>query len=370
MAEPKLSTVREIDLSKYDLIGYRVVSPLHLTTLRAFAQQIATDDRRLNVLVIVSTGPWRDIILNDRPSEDDRVNLYYIDEKKLTLSLSPLWLINIATTPILKMLLPRSKKQIPVCSPTLASLKFCSSNWRRLTQFRPVVLDEGIGSFSAKNQFKRESARRFSNVIVHGLMWRLMNLAWEKQKHLGVQRVSLFSFTDSKPVINKQVAESYKAVFFANYRRRKHRISLPRRTALVLTQPFSEGGTYTKIEELQALKSILASIEKKELIPCIKPHPAESPDKYRELDVRILDYPSAVEEVFCSCSSSLIEIWGFTSTSLITGAALYGLNSLSVELPQKDIGFDIRDSNAKVLFEEYTKRIKLRELPETITKPL
>lgn len=341
---------------EYDLIGYRIVSPFHLTALTAFAQTFRPEKESLNLLVVVSKGPWKKNILTSTSIPDPRLNVTFIEEEEAGLEFPKWWPLFL----ILRPFLSRTAKWInstrtPVCSPTLSCLRFSSRSFSALWHFEPVLIDEGIGSFNTLQNFRQEAQRKFRTLWIRNVVSYGFRLVYGSLRLLGGTRVTLFSFRGQRPVLNHTVADSYRRVFKMGYNRRSKSVKFDRPVILVLTQPFAEMGVCSEDELVDEVEKLTQRIYKMGLVPVLKVHPAEDAAKYRRLGMEHVEYEGPVEEVFAAAGNNIAEIWGFSSTSLIIGNALYGIRSRTVRLPWPGATVDVFKDEAHVLFLTYTE---------------
>ncbi|WP_421860168.1 polysialyltransferase family glycosyltransferase [Marinobacter salarius] len=341
---------------EYDLIGYRIVSPFHLTALTAFAQNFRPEKETLNLLIIVSKGPWKKNILKSTPIPDPRLNVRFIDEEEAGLEFPAWWLLLLIVRPFFGWAVKWINiAQIPVCAPTLSCLRLSSRSFSSLWRFEPVLIDEGVGSFNVLQNFRREAQSRFKSRWIQKFALQGYKLLHSSFDLFGGRRVTLFSFKGKEPVLNANVADSYRHVFRMGYEQRGQRLSFDRPVVLVLTQPFAEMGVCSEGDFVTEIERLVRKIHQLRLVPVLKTHPAEDLSKYNSLDVERVEYDGPAEEIFAAESNNVAEIWGFSSTSLIIGNALYGIRSRRVRLPWPDATVDFFKNEAQSLFKTYTE---------------
>lgn len=343
---------------EYDLIGYRIVSPFHLTALTAFAQSFQPEKKALNLLVIVSKGPWDKNILTSTPISDPRLNVTFIEEGEAGLEFPIWWPLFLILRPFLSWAARwMNSAKIPVCAPTLSCLRFSSRSFFALWHFEPVLIDEGIGSFNTLQNFRQEAQRKFRIQWVQTLASHGFRIVYRSLNFLGGNRVTLFSFRGQKPALNIAVADSYRRVFKMGYNRRRKSVKFDRPVVLILTQPFAEMGVCSADELVGEVEKLTQKVHRMGLVPVLKVHPAEDAAKYYRLDVGRVEYEGPAEEIFAAAGNDITEIWGFSSTSLIIGNALYGIRSRTVRLPWPGATVDVFKDEARMLFLTYTETL-------------
>ena len=343
---------------EYDLIGYRIVSPFHLTALTAFAQTFRPEKDSLNLLVIVSKGPWKKNILTSTPIPDHRINVTFIEEEEAGLEFPIWWPLFLILRPFLSRAARcMNNARIPICAPTLSCVRFSSRSFSALWYFEPVLIDEGIGSFNTMQNFRQEAQRKFRTPWIQAVVSFGFRSVYGSLRLLGGTRVTLFSFKGQKPALNHNVADSYRRVFKMGYNRRSKSVKFDRPVVLVLTQPFAEMGVCSADELVDEVEKLTQRIYRMGLVPVLKVHPAEDAAKYRRLGVEHVEYEGPVEEIFAAAGSDIAEIWGFSSTSLIIGSALYGIRSRTVRLPWPGATVDVFRDEAHLLFLTYTETL-------------
>jgi hypothetical protein len=225
--------------------------------------------------------------------------------------------------------------------------------------FRPVLIDEGIGSFNSDKLLREEADKMVSLRVFQLALWRLFQLLWRSLPLFGGTRVSLFSFRNGKPEVNEIVAQSYREAFRAGHLQRDEVTSLAPNTILILTQPFVEMGVCTESELLDQLKPWVEHAKLLGAHPLLKPHPAESSLKYKSLQAECVKYSGPVEELLATEGDSLREVWGFNSTSLITARALFGIHGKRIPTPWRQASVQIFQGQALALFSFYTEQLSL-----------
>ena len=349
----------EIKAKDYDLIGYRIVSPFHLMALAAFALNFRPDKERLRVLIIVSDGPWGKTIISDTPLSDPRLDVTYVEESQSGFKSPPWWPVLLLLRVFASVLLLwKRQTKIPVCAPSLACLRFSTSTLAGVFHLQPTLIDEGVGSFNTAQNFKRDARKKFRNPFVQWCLSGIYGVIFSAFRFLGGRRVTLFEFQDHKPVVNERVANSYRRAFQSGYLARNTEISLKESALVILTQPFVELGVCSLNDYMTEMGKLVRKAHKSNLMPLLKVHPAEDQSKYAELGVEILEYRGPAEEVFAAAADSIAEIWGFTSTSLITGSVLYGIRSCRVHLPWPDASLDFFQDESRSLFLTYTEPLQ------------
>lgn len=344
-----------LNLDQYDVVGYRIISPLHLAALLAYSSRFISAKKPLKILVVVSKGPWENSILSCFSSNSNETEIDFIDETSLNTKISHSWAIYLTLNPIFTLLSwTTRRKRKPLCAPTMASLKFVSSSLCRTVYLRPVVLDEGIGSFNAEPGFLKEAERRTNSRMARSFLVFIYRTLWSNLELIGAERITLFKFNRGQPIIDNDIATSYKITFLQIYKLRNQSVFLEPNTALILTQPLSEMGICSEAQLLNAVTKIANEITSTGANPIIKTHPAESKGKYNCLNIKTLDYEGAVEEIYAGNHQKIKEVWGFHSTALITASALYELKAKSVKTPWLSNFLDNLDSEAKALYKKYT----------------
>ncbi|MDI3549613.1 MAG: hypothetical protein PWQ15_715 [Methanobacterium sp.] len=202
-----------------------------------------------------------------------------------------------------------------------------------------VLIDEGFGTYASKNTWKLvlKQENKSSSLYLLKAMYLLKSMIFISVEHIFRKLVlkyvictNRFLFKKEDQLkINENISWSYKEVL--KHRKNDLRIDKAKKTALLVTQPFSEYNQISLLEELRLIESIVKFFNKKGIKPLLKPHPRERSDKYDDLsgcDFEILknDYP--VEEIIPSLN--LFCIVGFTSTALLSSHVLYDIKSISL----------------------------------------
>ncbi len=324
--------------------------------LTAFAQNFQPEKKSLNVLVILSKGPWEESILKTAAVPDPRLEVTFINESEAALRVPARW-------PVLMMLRPlirwvgklTTRPQIPVCSPSLACLRFSSQSLSALWRYKPILIDEGIGSFNTFQNFKLEARRKFRSKPLQVLALTAFSLVYRSLRLLGARKVTLFRFENKKPVLNDHVADGYRRVFKMGYDSRGDRLKFDRPVVLILTQPLDEVGVCSREDLVDRIENLALNIRRGGRVPILKVHPAEDPSKYRFPGVEQIEYDGVVEEIFAGASDQIAEIQGFSSTGLITGSALYGIRAVRIDFPDSGTNRGVFKGRAQALFAHYTK---------------
>jgi hypothetical protein len=165
----------------------------------------------------------------------------------------------------------------------------------------------------------------------------------------------LFSFKEHKPVLNTLVAASYRRVFKLGYNSRGKPLRFDQPTVLILTQPFAEMGICPANGLVHEVDRLVQKAEQMGLAPVLKVHPAEDATKYSGINVEQVQYEGPAEEIFAAVGGDIAEIWGFSSTSLIMGKALYGIRSRTIWLPWPEATADTFKDQSQLLFQTYTE---------------
>ena len=353
-------------LSDYDLIGYKIISPFHLAALTAYASRIQHGLEPLNVLVLVSKGPWQHNILSSSGASHSRLNLTFCNEEQFIQKQSFFWPLFLLLKPIASRFARLTRvKIVPVCSPTMTCVKLSVASIHNTFFLSPIVIDEGIGSFNSTYIFKEEAKGLVRSAPARTFFSQLFQFLWKNLPLFGGSRQALFSFDGDQPVLNETVAESYRLAFRNGYLARHQPAKFSTDTVLILTQPFAEAGYCTEAELIAGLCPWIEYARQLGGEVLLKPHPAESVAKYESLGVECLEYSGPVEELFATFSQNIREVWGFNSTSLITGRALFGLVSKRIELPWPGTSIKLFGDEARALFGKYTEPARQLERFDT-----
>lgn len=350
-----------MNLDDFDLVGYKIISPFHMAALNAYADRLGSSVRPLKILVILSKGPWQKKIEIDAGKSSNNLHLTFIDEDKFSTRQSTFWPLLITLKPLAAFLTRFfGMKRVTICSPTMACLKLSTSSIKYLFLTKPVIIDEGLGSFNTAHLFKLE-AEQLTDILPFSvaISW-IFHLLWTCFPIFGGSRETLFRFRSGRPVLNELVADSYRKVFSINYAQNEQHPTIAKNTVLVLTQAFVELGLCSDEEMIQELIPWVSMVRRAGKNPMLKPHPAEDLSKYLALDADIIDYSGAVEELFAANSENIVQLWGFTSTSLITGNALFKLDSKRMPIPWGEPREQKLTTKAKNLLEAHTE-ILIRE---------
>lgn len=353
-----VDVLERVKFEEYDLIGYRIVSPFHLVAFTAFAQNFHPEKQSLKLLIIVSKGPWGKSILTRAPIPDPRLEITFIDDEESGLHFPAWWPLFLLLRPFFSWGVKLAgRTQIPVCATSLSCLRFSSRSLSALWHFQPILIDEGIGSFNTLHNFRQEAYRKFRNKSIQAFAMCGLRLVYGGLQVLGGKHVTLFSFKGQKPRLHLDVADSYRKVFKEGYDRRNRPLEFDGPLVLILTQPFAEMGYCAANELVDEVEKLAKKICQMGFKPALKLHPAEDEAKYLRLAVKRVEYEGPVEEIFAGAGKDIAEIWGFNSTSLIFGSALYGIRSRRLDLPWPGAGSDVFKGEAQLLFSTYTETL-------------
>lgn len=347
-----------VSARQYDLIGYRIVSPFHLVALTAFAQSFLLERDTLNVLVILSEGPWGRTLLKNPSVSDPRLNVTFIDEQSAESKFPVWWPLILISRPLINSIAKLTgARQIPVCAPTLSCVKWSSRSLSSVWHLTPILIDEGIGTFNTRRQFRRRAQQQFKAKWIQPLAILGFRFIHSSLPLFGGKRASLFSFQGQRPILNTEMANALRSIFKRGYEARDELLNFDKPVVLILTQPFSEGGLCSENEWVDEIEKMIIKIRQMGFNPALKVHPAENFAKYDRLQVERVDYTGPVEEIFAAAGTDIMEIWGFTTTSLITGSALFGIRARRMNLPLSFRNAYVVEGEAQLLFSTYTETL-------------
>ena len=180
--------------------------------------------------------------------------------------------------------------------------------------------------------------------------------------------MSLFNFKKGKPKIDEVVAKSYRNTFRNGYIERCEPVKIEANTILILTQPLVETGVCTATELVDSIRACIEYAKALGATPALKLHPAEAASNYDSLDLKPIEYSGPVEELFAAKGENFREVWGFNSTSLITGRALFGISTKRMDPPWQELSITVFQGHALELFLNFTELISLRQGEKPPTK--
>lgn len=217
--------------------------------------------------------------------------------------------------------------------------------------FKIVYLDEGVGSYMPKAMFKQAFSKERSSSGMTGVRSVIQKLGETYYDYLyaladGVLKKTtrfLFQSVDDEAVLakNEQVVDDYRSVLSV-----REGGALPNgfhkgRMALILTGPWSELGHLHLSDELVLVEKMVLDMVAEGFAVVIKPHPREAVGKYDRLLVRFdsgdsgqvtLAEKDVAAEKYMSFMKGCDVVAGFSSTSLVTASALYGIKAKAVSV--------------------------------------
>jgi hypothetical protein len=344
------------NFEKYDVIGYKIVSPFHFVALLAYAQR-RFPGKTPKILVALSKGPWAEEIvshesLNIEGFDLDFCNLQDLNSPKsykvaIFIILKPFF---IALSHVLKF------QTLDVCSTSIASLKFSCSSVFSLLTMRPIIIDEGLGSYNIERNIRKEIENSKVPTLLKSFIFFLYLFFYESIKIFGGSRQHLFDTSGNRVRIVGDVSQSYQSVFSELYKDQGMSVSAD---VLFVTQPLTEMGIMSEGAYEGLLRNVEEYAAQKGLSLVVKPHPAECFDKYKKRGMQVIEELGAIEGMIASSSVEVGEVWGFNSTSLITLPALFGLSSKYIVTPDGKLNMSVIYGESKMLFEKYSRPLSL-----------
>lgn len=217
--------------------------------------------------------------------------------------------------------------------------------------FNIIYLDEGVGSYMPKAMFRQAfSKERTSSGMagVRSLVQRAGEVYYDylyafADRLLNKSTRFLFrSLTDDAALHpNEEVVEDYRAVLSKGEKGALPGSMPDGCMALILTGPWSELGHLPLSEELALVERVVIELSAEGYGVVIKPHPREVAGKYDRLltgsresgygEIALADKNVAAEK-YMSFMRSCDVVAGFSSTSLVTAAALYGIKAKAISV--------------------------------------
>jgi len=321
----------------------------------SFCNSVKPEKNDLNVLVILSKGPWENFIATQQNRELGRLKIDYVLKEDLRLNESRFLPFFILLKPLFRLF---SRNRLPVCSPTLTCLRYSASSFYMSMRTDPVLLDEGIGSYNVLNLIGDEFKNKFGSGFRFFIAFALFKFVYRRFSLFGGRKYHLFRREGSSLTKNCEVSEAYKATLGLLADERPE-LSIGAGSVVLLSQPVIEMGLCSEGEYKEIIGKIVNVAKAKGLRIVVKPHPAESGDMYRRLGLIVLSYPGAVEELFARYPDEIIEVWGFSSTALITASAIFQIPSKKIVSAIDRVLVIPKNSGAAALFQEYTTTLDL-----------
>lgn len=207
-----------------------------------------------------------------------------------------------------------------------------------------ALIDEGISTYMPgkvweavsildhqRRYLKHPEVLQRAGIKVMRIISKLLEII--AAKYINAENLFLFEHKGDKLFLNKSVANLYKGVL-----RKRGKANLMREQtkplALIVTQPLSEYGQVSLALELDLIQTVISILVKTGYSVVLKPHPREAINKYAPVltrfeteQVELVQQKMPVEEFFPNIPTCVI---GYTSTSLVTANALYGIPAVTI----------------------------------------
>ena len=324
-------------LEKFDVVGYRIISPFHLMAFLSFCFSIGRGDKELKVLVVLSKGPWKKQIARRVKNKMDGLSVTFVDEDDFDFRSSRLLPLIIAIKPFLKVLF---KGNLIICSPTYTCLRLSSASFRMCFFSYPVLIDEGVGTYNVLRSVKDEFEKKYGGGAA--LMYSFFRFFNNRFYLFGGYKYQLFEKCGDKLIKN---------------------VNMGNGVVILVSQPFVEMGLCSVMEYKEVVLNVMKVAKHKGLNIIVKPHPAENSELYLGLGLLVMSYQGAVEGIFSRYEGEIDEVWGFFSTALITANAIFNIPATRIVSKMDRYFLTEEDSDAVKLFKKYTSKLCLeREL--------
>lgn len=312
---------------KKTLVGYGIVSSLHLANFMAYWSLNSSEYRECIIFV---EKYWDKIIVDDKylkycKSQGIKVFVCLDDKKSILKGEKIIDLVFI--------------KDIGYKA-TINSMLDCNFN-------KVIVVDEGVSSYTSYSHMKRAVEREkgvklnhykyFFKKIISSFLCFFFRNSFEKKR-------MFISGLEINPLYKKGLLK-----YFSNMNSEEEVLNL-NNVVLYCSQPYVELGIYELNDYLSNLKKLKNNIEKKGLKLLIKPHPVEKEIDYKAMGFNLLDYNGMIEEyVYINRVGSVISN---NSTSSLLLPAIYGVESFIFNWDD----IDSLGGDAEKLFKRYCKK--------------
>lgn len=282
-------------IPKKVIIGYSIVSPLHLINFLTYLKSCETDFHEKYIFL---SNYWNNCIIPKRYidyCEENNINVIFDEDEKKR---------------ILNILFEKKLKINFVCvkNPNLFILKkSLTNNVEKIT-----IIDEGLSSYagfmhSLKSSFREKGIKggvRFSIYIFILKFFKLFN------QH-KIYNFTAFYGTNINSVYKKYFLEVLKDINISSYSNQ-----IDQKSILFCTQPLIEVGLMSYDEYEKMLSQVKAICDTNQISLLIKKHPVDNIFKYS--DYNVVEFDGIVEELVvaqknisgtissCSTSSLLI----------------------------------------------------------------
>ena len=344
----------------YDVVGYKIVSPLHLVSLLAFCDRHFAG-RRPKVLIVLSQGPWARKILDLTSLNNSRYQISVVEEEDVQRFQGYHYLFFMALRPFFSFFNPLAPKGVFFCSTSLASLKGSSFSLRSLVRIVPFILDEGIGSYNVGKNINLEVSSGAGNFLSRCLKRFLLKLIYSRSVFFDCKKELLFQKKGGRVILDKNVKDSFINALKALYPNDKKAVVAD---VLLLTQPCIEMGIVEEGEYFLYMGLIQEYAHRFGRNMIVKPHPAECFARYERYGFRVLHDSRPIEGVVAAEEIEINEVWGFSSTSLVTLPALFGIESKQIQSPWQEINLSRFGGESLELFKQYSDLVPFSALSE------
>lgn len=337
-------------LLEYDVVGYKIVSPLHLVSLLAFCER-RYGIRNPKILVILSKGPWDRNILDVSEFDLSGFDICFVEQSDVKVRHS--WETYFLTLlrPLLFLFVPFRRKTKFFCSTSLSAVFGSSLSLRSWYKFHPILLDEGIGTYNFQYNI-RNWAKGINNVVLRKLAFYSVSFVNRYLWLFGAKRENLFGIIGGEVFVSADIKESLLKIL-----RRIYSSSFPVYSAdiLLVTQPYMEMGMVNEEDYLSYISNLINYATSKNKRIIVKAHPAEKSEKYIGLGCNVWHDARPIEALIATGALEIKEVWGFNSTSLITLPELFDIESKYLESPWARFNVGHFGPESRALFDHYSK---------------
>ncbi|UWG48130.1 Uncharacterized protein HSRCO_1853 [Halanaeroarchaeum sp. HSR-CO] len=308
------------------------ITPFHARGIRAAA--LKYDLSKGIILIKPHLADGYLLEKNDFSYLDDDINVFYWDDIFEDNFLS--WmLLNISSTKeLLHQNLSDSGNILYIIAPMKPDINLLSIGRHFYEYFSPqfITIDEGFGTYIKQEEFRKinrkDRLRKFDldsglRQVVADTVGQIHKLIESRLlQQFTIKTFHIFSLEDSKLSVNDDIAGFYRQTFHVEK-------SIQEYDCIIITQPFGEASDLSENDELSLIHDIISQLPGDSHIG-IKPHPRETEDKYESIQsrydsVEVLAKSIPVEEIYdISDPDSVV---GFTSTALLTAAAIFDIQS-------------------------------------------
>lgn len=312
------------------IIGYSIVSPLHLINFLAYLKSCETDFHEKYIFL---SNYWNNSIIPKRYIDyckENNINvIFHQDEKKI----------------ILNLIFERKLKISFVCvkNPSLHILKKgLTNNIEKI-----IIIDEGLSSYagfthSIKASFREKGVKGVGRFLIYVYLLKFLKV-FNKHK---IYNFTAFYGTDINPVYKKYFLEVLNDINTSNLLDK-----IDQKSILFCTQPLIEVGLMSYDQYEKMLAKVMSVCENNKIILLIKKHPADNIFDYSKYN--ILEFDGVVEELVVTQENIFGTISSCSTSSLLI-PALIDKESYIVSFTS----LSKMDGNLNALFQRYCKPIE------------